>query len=86
MTMTLLQLKNQLKKKLEKETDANVLKAIEILLKDDTKAARIRRRMTETAILSNEAIAKGEVHSPEKVRSEMQEMIARFNTPPHPAA
>ncbi|MCC7501692.1 MAG: hypothetical protein IT229_04135 [Flavobacteriales bacterium] len=68
----------KLKKKLEKETDANVLKAIEILLKDDTKVARIRRRVTETAILSNEAIAKGEVHSPEKVRSEMREMIATY--------
>jgi hypothetical protein len=76
--MTTAALITKLKKKLEKETDANVLKAIEILLKDDTKEARIRRRMTETAILSNEAIAKGDVHSPEKVRSEMQEMIATY--------
>jgi hypothetical protein len=77
--MTTAALITKLKKKLEKETDANVLKVIEILLRDDTKEARIRRHMTRTAILSNEAIAKGDVHLLEAVRSEVQEMIAMFN-------
>jgi hypothetical protein len=56
-----------------------VLKVIEILLKDDTKEARIRRHVTGRAILSNEAIAKREVHSLEEVRSEVQEVIATYN-------
>ena len=76
--MTTAALITKLKKKLEKETDANVLKAIEILLRDDTKEARIRRQMTEMAILSNDAIAKGDVHSTEEVGNEMKEMIAAY--------
>ena len=50
--MTTAALITKLKKKLEKETDANVLKAIEILLKDGAKAARMQRRMMEGAVRS----------------------------------
>jgi hypothetical protein len=74
--MTTAALITKLKKKLEKETDANVLKAIEILLKDDTKAARIRRRMMEGALRSEEDIAEGRVMSAAEAKRRLQEHIA----------
>ena len=74
--MTTAALITKLKKKLEKETDANVLKAIEILLKDDTKEARIRRRMMEGALRSEEDIAQGRVMSGAEAKRRLQEHMA----------
>ena len=50
-------------KRIQREEDPTVLKTIEILLRDDTKDAALRRRMTEMAVLSEEAIKKGNVRS-----------------------
>lgn len=62
-TMTTTVLRNKLVKRIQREDDAAVLKAIDILLRDDTKEDAMRRRMTEMAVLSEEAIKKGEVMS-----------------------
>lgn len=64
-----------MKKKLEKETSKDVLNTIEILLRDDTKEHRVRRRMTEMAIRSEEAIAKGEIVPWEEVKADLQSKI-----------
>ena len=74
--MTTAALITKLKKKLEKETDANVLKAIEILLKDGAKAARMQRRMMEGAVRSEEDIAHGRVMSGAEAKRRSQEHIA----------
>lgn len=63
MLMTTAVLKNRLVKRIQREEDATVLKTIEILLRDDSKEDAMRRRMTEMAILSEEAIKKGDVMS-----------------------
>lgn len=76
--MTTAALITRLKKKLEKETDANVLKAIEILLKDDTKAARLQRRMMEGAVRSEEDIAQGRVMSGTEAKRRLQEHMAMY--------
>lgn len=73
--MTTAALITKLKKKLEKETDKNVLNTIEILLRDDTKEARIQRQMTEMAIRSDEAIANGDVTPWNEVRAKLQSKI-----------
>ena len=59
--MTTTVLRNKLVKRLQREEDKTVLQAIEILLRDDTKENAMRRRMTEMAIRSEEAIANGDV-------------------------
>lgn len=73
--MTTAALITKLKKKLEKETSKDVLNTIEILLRDDTKDDRVRRRMTEMAIRSEEAIAKGETVPWEEVKADLQRKI-----------
>ena len=74
--MTTAALITKLKKKLEKETDANVLKALEILWKDGTKAARMQRRMMEGAVRSEEDIAEGRVMFGAEAKRRSQEHIA----------
>jgi len=59
--MTTAVLKNKLVKRIQREEDPTVLKTIEILLRDDSKEEAMRRRMTEMAVLSEEAIKKGDV-------------------------
>jgi hypothetical protein len=54
-------LKTRIIKRLAKEEDAHVLKAIDILLRDTTKEDAQRRRINEMAVRSEEAIRKGEV-------------------------
>jgi hypothetical protein len=61
--MTTTGLKNKLVKRIQREEDPTVLKTIEILLRDDSKEEAMRRRMTEMAVLSEEAITKGDVMS-----------------------
>lgn len=73
--MTTAALITKLKKKLDKETDKSVLKSIEILLKSDTDEAREQRRLTGKALLSDEAIAKGDVVPWEDVRAKLQSKI-----------
>jgi len=66
--MTTTVLRNKLLKRIQREDDATVLKTIDILLRDDTKEAAMRRRMTEMAILSEDAIKKGDVLSLSEAR------------------
>ncbi|HRF81700.1 MAG TPA: hypothetical protein PL070_16605 [Flavobacteriales bacterium] len=73
--MTTAALITKLKKRIEQERDTNVLRAIEILLRDDTKKARLERKMTDMALRSNEAIANGETHPWKEVHEELQGMI-----------
>ncbi len=61
--MTTTALKNKLVKRIQREEDKTVLATIEILLRDDTKEDTLRRRMTEMAIRSEEAIKNGDVMS-----------------------
>jgi DNA-binding SARP family transcriptional activator len=74
--MTTAALITKLKKKLEKETDKNVLKSIEYLLREDTKEARLRRRMMEGAIRSEEDIANGRVMSGAEAKRRLKERLA----------
>ena len=75
--MTTAALITKLKKKLDKESDTNVLRAIEILLRDDTKEARMQRRMMEGAIRSEEDIAKGMTMSLESAKRKLKASIAK---------
>jgi len=59
--MTTTVLKKKLVKRIQREEDPTVLKTIEILLRDDSKEEAMRRRMMEMAVLSEEAIKKGDV-------------------------
>ncbi len=59
--MTTTALRNKLVKRIQREEDKTVLTTIEILLRDDTKEDALRRRMTEMAIRSEEAIKNGDV-------------------------
>jgi hypothetical protein len=59
--MTTTVLRNKLVKRIQREEDPTVLKTIEILLRDDSKEEAMRRRMTEMAVLSEEAFKKGDV-------------------------
>lgn len=61
--MTTTALKNKLVKRIQREEDKTVLTTIDILLRDDTKEDALRRRMTEMAIRSEEAIKNGDVMS-----------------------
>jgi hypothetical protein len=61
--------------RLQKEADADVLKAIHILLSDDTEEDRIKRRMNATAILSEQDFKEGRVHSWEEVKAEIDKML-----------
>jgi ribosomal protein S17 len=54
-------LKTRIIKRLAKEQDAHVLKAIDILLRETTKEDALRRRINEMAVRSEEAIRKGDV-------------------------
>ncbi|QQR85443.1 MAG: hypothetical protein IPJ76_12595 [Flavobacteriales bacterium] len=73
--MTTSALITKLKKKITKETDKGILKSIDILLKNDTDEAREQRRMTEKALLSEWATAKGDVVPWEEVRTKLQSKI-----------
>jgi hypothetical protein len=75
--MTTAALITKLKKKLDKESDANVLRAIEILLKTDTKEARMQRRMMEGAIRSEEDIAHGKTMSLDEAKRKLKASIAK---------
>jgi hypothetical protein len=72
-------LKNRIVKRIEQEEDATVLKAIDILLRDETKEAALRRRMTEMAILSEEAIRKGEVMSVAEARKRSKGLLKEIS-------
>ncbi|MEO8591534.1 MAG: hypothetical protein ABI432_19290 [Flavobacteriales bacterium] len=74
--MTTVALITKLKKKIEKETDRSVLQTIEILLRDDTKEARIRSRMVEGAIRSEDDIAHGRVMSGAEAKSRLKAHLA----------
>jgi hypothetical protein len=66
-----------LKKKINQERDANVLRAIEILLRDDTKEARMQRLMMECVIRSEEGIAKGRTMTLEEARRKLKASITK---------
>ncbi len=68
-------LKNRIMRRIQSEEDATVLKAIDILLREDSKEAAIRRRMTEMAILSEEAIRTGEVMSFAEARKRTKSLL-----------
>lgn len=66
--MTNTAIKNRIMKRLAKEEDAHVLRAIDILLRDGTKEDALRRRANEMAVRSEEAIRKGETMSLDQAR------------------
>lgn len=76
--MTAVRLKNRLVKRIQLEEDATVLKAIDILLRDDSKEAAMRRRMTGMAILSEEAIQRGEVLTLDEARKAAKRELKRI--------
>ena len=68
-------LKTRIIKRLAKEEDARVLKTIDILLRDDTKAEAERRRMIEMAVRSEEAIRNGDVLSLSEARKRSKDLL-----------
>ncbi|MBK8339940.1 MAG: hypothetical protein IPK99_08050 [Flavobacteriales bacterium] len=78
--MTTAALITKLKKKLEKETDKEILRSIEILLREDTKEAIQKRRLVQVAVLSNEAIARGEVMSLAQAKAKLDRSIKKRRT------
>lgn len=73
--MTTTALRNKLAKRIAREEDKTVLTTIEILLRDDTKEDALRRRMTEMAIRSEEAIKKGDVMSLAQARKRSKDVL-----------
>ncbi len=73
--MTTAALITKLKKKLEKETDKGILQAIEILLRDDTKEARIKQRMLEGALRAEDDFVNGRVMSGAEAKRRMTEHL-----------
>lgn len=78
--MAITALKTRLLKRLAKEEDARVLKTIDILLRDDTKAEAERRRSIEMAVRSEEAISKGDVLSLSEARKRSKELLKDIAT------
>jgi len=73
-------LKTRILKRLAKEDDARVLKTIEMLLRDDTKAEAERRRSIEMAVRSEEAISKGDVISLSEARKRSKDLLKDIAT------
>lgn len=73
-------IKTRILKRLAKEEDARVLKTIEMLLRDDTKAEAERRRSIEMAVRSEEAISKGDVFSLSEARKRSKELMKDIAT------
>ena len=73
--MTTVALRNKLVKRIQREEDKTVLTTIEILLRDDTKEDALRRRMTEMAIRSEEAIKDGDVMSAGEARKRSKAVL-----------
>ncbi|MBL7951095.1 MAG: hypothetical protein JNM62_05190 [Flavobacteriales bacterium] len=73
--MTTTALRNKLAKRIQREDDKTVLTTIEILLRDDTKEDALRRRMTEMAIRSEEAIKNGDVMSIAEARKRSKAVL-----------
>ncbi|MEZ4790666.1 MAG: hypothetical protein R2811_11685 [Flavobacteriales bacterium] len=63
-------------KKLDKRKDKHVLEAIEILLRDDSKEARIRSRLLEGAIRSEDDIDNGRVMTIAEAKRKMSAHLA----------
>ena len=63
-------------KKLDKRKDKHVLEAIEILLRDDSKEARIRSRLLEGAIRSEDDIDNGRVMTITEAKRKMSAHLA----------
>ena len=61
--------------RLQKEADPDVLKAIHILLSNDTEEDRIKRRMNAAAILSEQDLKEGRVHAWGEVKAEIDKML-----------
>jgi hypothetical protein len=64
-----------LTKRLQEEADPDVLKAIHILLSNDTDEDRLKRQMNASAILSEQDFKEGRVHSWVAVRAEIDKLI-----------
>ena len=75
--MTNAALKARLKRKLDKEEDRSILRSIEILLRDETKEEAIKRRMHKMAVLSNEAIANGNVMTLDQAKARLKTSLMR---------
>jgi ribosomal protein S17 len=73
--MTTTALRNKLAKRIQREEDKTVLTTIEILLRDDTKEDALRRRMTEMAIRSEDAIKNGDVMSITEARKRSKDVL-----------
>lgn len=73
--MTTTALRNKLAKRIQREEDKTVLNTIEILLRADTKEDALRRRMTEMAIRSEEAIKNGDVMSVAEARKRSKDVL-----------
>lgn len=73
--MTTTVLKNKLVKRIQREEDATLLETIAILLRDDTREDAMRRRMTEMAVRSEEAIKKGEVMTLGQARKRAKQAV-----------
>lgn len=76
--MTTAALKAKLKEEIDKEANVNVLKSIEFLLAKDTKAERVRMRMLEMAIRSEQDIAQGKVIPWEDAKAKLQNKIDQY--------
>lgn len=73
-------IKTRIIKRLAKEEDARLLKTIDILLRDDTKAEAERRRTIEMAVRSEEAISQGEVLSLAEARKRSKDLLKDIAT------
>ncbi|MFN6115400.1 MAG: hypothetical protein ACK46G_07615 [Flavobacteriales bacterium] len=68
-------IKTRILKRLAKEEDTRVLKTIDMLLRDDTKAEAERRRLIEMAVRSEEAISKADVLSLSEARKRSKDLL-----------
>lgn len=73
-------IKTRILKRLAKEEDTHVLKAIDILLRDTTKEDAQRRRINEMAVRSEKAISKGDVLSLSEARKRSKDLLKDIAT------
>ncbi len=75
--MTTAALIAKLKKKLDQETDQGILRPIEYLLDEETKAERAKRRLVHAAVLSEKAIAEGRTMTLEEAKAKLAGSLKR---------
>lgn len=75
--MTTAALITKLKKQLDQETDQGILRSIEFLLAEETKAERAKRRLVHAAVLSEKAIAEGRTMTLEEAKAKLADSLKR---------